>query len=102
MGKKWELLQDVGAAFVNMIRVLAKTPTKRADELAAEGFCAKMRAMGLNPEQGLQHAAMIAAVGASDDQVTAMCRVITQGRITAQDAHQLRRHGIEADMEAQR
>lgn len=100
MGKKWELLQDVGAAFANMIHVLAKPPAKRADEIAAEEFCAKMRGMGFDPSQGLQHAAMIAALGASDEQVATMLKVIAQGSITAQDRRQLRWHGIEVDEEA--
>lgn len=101
MGKKWELLQDVGAAFANMIRILATPPTKRADQIAAEEFCAKMRGIGANPEQGLMHAARIAAIGASDEQIAAMCRILAQGCITTQDARQLRWRGIEVDAEVQ-
>ena len=101
MGRKWELAKDAWAAFENLVRVAATPPEKRADELAAEEFCAKMRAMGANPTQGLHHAAMITALGASDEQMDVLFKVLAQGRLTAEDAHQLRWRGIKVDAEAQ-
>lgn len=71
------------------------------DEALVAEFCQKMRAMGIGVEESLEGAAMLAAAGASLEQIRVLAKIMATARITAQDLHQLERLGIRKDNQKQ-
>lgn len=91
--KKW--LRDVGVAFENMWHELTTPRHVTEDERTAQELLARGRILGVYPRQVFRWISQLAAVGADDDQVDVLMRIVARGRIDTEDLAALGWAGIQ-------
>lgn len=64
------------------------------DERDMREFLAKMRGLGVDPQEGLQIAAMLAACGATKEQAQVYAKISAQNVLTLEAVNQLAKTGI--------
>lgn len=69
-----------------------------ADELAAREFALKVEALGLDVEEACSAALMLAAAGATSDEVGIFARIVSTRGLSSEDVRMLRDRGYRIDV----